>query len=134
MKYTGNLKLLKPDGSDVYDIDHMNQNADILDKEINTIKNKSVSWDKATSNILILENVAILSTSWKEENDEYVYTIPFEKSNNSYFPIFAPHKNFIEKAKLIYSIETKDGEITLYSTLKPLNDVTGNITLIKEVI
>lgn len=34
MKYTGNLKLLKPDGSETFDIEHANQNMDILDKKV----------------------------------------------------------------------------------------------------
>lgn len=34
MQYTGNLKLKKPEGSDVVNIDDLNDNADIMDKEI----------------------------------------------------------------------------------------------------
>lgn len=40
MQYTGNLKLKKPEGSDVVNINDLNDNADILDKEVSKKANK----------------------------------------------------------------------------------------------
>lgn len=58
MKLTGNLKLLKPEGHDRAGWQAFNDNSDILDKEIGSIKNKvSTAETNVTNSIKIKKNI-----------------------------------------------------------------------------
>ena len=41
MKYTANYNLKKPEGTDIVDIDDLNDNADILDQALKTVEDKA---------------------------------------------------------------------------------------------
>ena len=54
MKYTGNYNLKKPEGSDVVNIEDLNDNADIIDQQLKTVANELTSHknEKATQDKL----------------------------------------------------------------------------------
>lgn len=128
MKYTGNLKLLKPDDNDIYDIEHANTNMDILDRTLTEFNGKK-------GEIIHLKNIDIFSANWKLENGNYVYVYKNDKINdktsvNVYF-----HLSSLYNARYIHSVtESSTGQVKLFARIKPTDNLKCDMTLLREGI
>ena len=62
MKLTTNYSLKKPEGSDVVNIDDFNYNADILDREIKSIRTKLDGLNLTASNVKMSDGSTVEDT------------------------------------------------------------------------
>lgn len=135
MKYTGNLKLLKPEGNDPSGWQAFNDNADILDKELGNIKTAKKNWDKAVEGVKFIKDYIIRKSGWIFVNGRYRYTIDTELATKDTIANVNIDIESLGNAEKLYSAtDTVDKKIYIYSRSVPNFDLKCDISLFKEVI
>lgn len=124
MKYTGNLKLLKPEGHDKSGWQAFNDNSDILDKEISR-----------KSETIHLKNIDIFSANWKLEGSNYVYVYKNESITSNTSTHVYIHLEDLYNARYIHSVaKSSAGQVKLYARLKPSVNLKCDMTLFRGLM
>ena len=148
MKYTTNYNLKKPEGTDIVNIDDLNENADIIDQKLKELEdgvNATEAAAKAYTDQKVSTHAAVkaslsqlghvnhtvltttLNTTWQGSKAPYTKTQTVNGLLATDTPIvdvvmsgnFETDEARIEAWGYVYRITTADNAITLYATEKP---------------
>lgn len=130
MKTTENLKLKKPELTDFYDVENFNENADIIDEEINKLKTTSVS--HSTKGMVQLRQVSGKDHSGLKDHGNGIISIAVNGEKGT--QISGSNELYIEAATesdidaksnvykpivpstLVYAVESVTGKVANMST------------------
>lgn len=148
MKYTTNYNLKKPEGSDIVNIDDLNENADIIDQKLKELED-DVNATEAAAKVYTDQKVnahaavkaslsqlghvnhtvltTTIDTAWQGSKAPYTKTQTVNGLLATDTPIvdvvmsgnFETDEARIEAWGYVYRITTADNAITLYATEKP---------------
>ena len=134
MKYTANLKLKKPEGTDVVNINDLNDNVDILDREITQVKDKA-------NNI----NAGDIKLSYGKTIEGKFTEVQgsIGNINDLTLPVELKGKSLIEQTKQLFqsgldgknlletSIKSKGGTVSKQGTVATFNELDLGIKSIE---
>ena len=134
MKYTANLKLKKPEGTDVVNIDDLNDNVDILDREITQIKDKA---NNINAGDIKLADGKTIEGKFTEVQGN------IGNINDPALPVELKGKSLIEQTKQLFqsgldgknlletSIKSKGGTVSKQGTVATFNELDLGIKSIE---